>query len=256
MQISMHSGLAVGVVVALVGSMSAALSAGRDEDDARGVMAAVDELDHCIQQRFAKTGQVFGFGRMVSLSNTVHGSHLFVAESESEAAMVHRFDAAGAQVVMYLAGHDLPRRGPQGGRVSPRPPVQGPVFVHPMPSRLVIAADGSAVKSEPLSVFNTLKDGRDERMFRNVPGAAQLKARAVESLGAMWQQDSHAFEVGDWKFIARPIRATAQSCLNCHNWRPQAEGANPTSNEEALEQFRLGDPLGAVLYAVRPLPTN
>ena len=216
------------------------------------MVTALDSLDRCIQERFATTGKALGFSRVAI---TVHKAHLFVPENESEADAVRRFGDARAQVVMYLASRRRPRRGPHGGPADPPPPVQGPVYVHPVPSdRRQLLPDGA----ERLMLFGgAIAPLQKEQVGPALPDGLRLNERAVESLAALWQRDSAAFELEGWKFVARPVRATAQTCLSCHNWRPRsATAARMAVGEGAEELFRLGDPIGAVLYGYRPQPNE
>jgi hypothetical protein len=62
--------------------------------------------------------------------------------------------------------------------------------------------------------------------------------------------DSYQFSQGSWQFIARPVRASEQSCLGCHlhdTTRLMAFDAK----EEKGKRLQIGDPLGVLLYAYR-----
>lgn len=48
------------------------------------------------------------------------------------------------------------------------------------------------------------------------------------------------FRKGDWRFFVRPVNATKQACLNCHNGELKGK-----------EQFTLNHPLGALVIGIK-----
>jgi hypothetical protein len=220
------------------------IAASSASDDPPIPDSTLDDLDRCVQHRFVAPGRGFGFSRMAV---TAHNIHRFVPRDDSEAAVVGRLQAEGTQVVMYLASRQRPRLGPQGSDHTIPPVVQGPVLVYPAPpSELTNLGPGGPKGS------STVPHDQRSSVWDNMPVEASVRAEAIDSLRMLTQRGSKSFQIGTWKFVARPVPASASSCLNCHNRRPNR--GVPSTEEPTDEPFRLGDPIGAVLYGYRPLP--
>jgi hypothetical protein len=114
--------------------------------------------------------------------------------------------------------------------------VQGPVFVRPTPPVVTRTPAGA-----PLEVRT------DPQFLNGLPDAADLSVLGVQTLNESGVSASRANQIGEWSFVARPVRASASACLNCHNYRP-ASAAGPSVDGSTDELFRPGDPIGAVLY--------
>ena len=204
-------GFVAGVAVAL-GTMTAGMASSRTgESGDRAVRAAVDALDRCVQDRFIRTDKGFGMSR---IATAMHNISRFIPVDESERNVAREFEAMDVRVVMYLASRQKPRTSPLGFPAIPSL-IQGPILVNP--ARFEAHAD--------------------PRVPTTLPNEADLKAQASASFTAFAESDSREFDLGRWRFVARPVRASAETCLRCHN---------PGSSVE--EPFRLGDPIGAVLY--------
>jgi hypothetical protein len=67
--------------------------------------------------------------------------------------------------------------------------------------------------------------------------------------------ESREFDIAGWSFVARPVGASASACLACHNNRHANGAAGPSVDGTTEEPFRLGDPLGAVLYGYQSVRT-
>jgi hypothetical protein len=80
------------------------------------------------------------------------------------------------------------------------------------------------------------------------PAAADLQPYSRQAMSAFATEQRYDFTVAGWTFVARPVRASKMSCLHCHD----ENGATyaPTRREPP-SALRLGDALGAVLYAYR-----
>ena len=89
--------------------------------------------------------------------------------------------------------------------------------------------------SEPIRIATDLT-GKEK-----IPELPKLRAGIQQSIFALKAAPSHTFRAGDWEIVARPIRASAQKCLSCH----QDERGRPA---------RLNDTLGVALYATRQSP--
>jgi hypothetical protein len=148
---------------------------------------------------------------------------------------VRDFETLGMRVILYVVSRQQPRFGPFGASGIP-PLVQGPVLVSPTPQVVTRSPAGA-----PFEVRT------DPQFLHGLPDAADLRAQGVQALNESGVSDSRAFEIGEWSFVPRPVRASAPACLGCHN-RRGANGDTRSSADEAPDAFRLGDPLGAVLY--------
>ena len=84
----------------------------------------------------------------------------------------------------------------------------------------------------------------DPQFLNALPDAADLSAKGVQALNASGVSESRTFEIGEWSFVARPVRASAPACVGCHNSR-DTNGNARSSADETPDGFRLGDPLGA-----------
>jgi hypothetical protein len=67
-------------------------------------------------------------------------------------------------------------------------------------------------------------------------------------MAAFADAESHEFVAGGWKFIARPVRASDMSCLNCHR---EEYSATFSMQNPSGTPLRIGDPLGVLLYGYR-----
>lgn len=129
----------------------------------------------------------------------------FTPETPAEERLVTDLKAGGWNVSVYLAGRGL--------LVTDRRPsaVQGPVVV----------TSGDAP-----------------------PGyAMQYEARTAFRLLAV--RETHEFSVGRWSVVARPVRASAERCVTCHNRSSGSFGLDDA-------EVKMGDLLGVALYAFAP----
>ena len=85
-------------------------------------------------------------------------------------------------------------------------------------------------------------------LARDVPQPRDLLMESQKSMLAFTSAESRDFQIGDWMFSARPVRAKDATCLRCHY--AQAIHTPMGSGENSL---KIGDPLGAVLYGYKPL---
>ena len=146
----------------------------------------VNDLDRCVQRRFAETDKRLG---MVRMATTAHQRYEFAPEDESERDVILQFDARRIQVVMYLAGWQRPRvPAPwtleRQGRIPPL--LQGPVFVHPRPSHRPPTRGAVVFAPAPTNPPAV-------RQLSNMPDQTKLEAEAVDSLLALSRDDSRSF---------------------------------------------------------------
>jgi hypothetical protein len=165
----------------------------------------LNQLNECIQRRFlART--TFGMGRI--LPNQFHGVRQFRPENAAEQAVVSRLEDKGFQVALYLAGRGVlsaPTLDPAVARY--RYAVQGPAYITRLKSAGELpAADGLFEESRAaLATFNT--------------------------------GQGYDIQKGAWTVALRPLRASNEACVQCHN----ASGA----------RVKMNDALGVVMYIYR-----
>ncbi len=165
----------------------------------------IASLNHAIQDRFKDVDKFFGLRRIVLIGDT---PHQFRPESVAELSAVHELKESGLRVALYVAGRRVLDQEPDLTTEEPfglnRRVIFGPVAVtHP-------------------------------EFERGLPAAIDLIAESRMAFRALVKRDRHDFEIADWKFTARAVRATTSQCLSCHRGR------------------KIGDPLGVVLYAYQP----
>jgi hypothetical protein len=190
------------------------LAASSDPDDC--LIAALHDR---IQERFKEIDRGFGFRRIVTPGET---PHRFKPENVRELEAVQRLAQARLRVVLYLAGRGVLVDSPEAP-ISPGAvwqSIKGPVIVG---ATAAAAADGRV---------------------GNPPRPGDLWREARRAVLAMTENDVYDFSAGRWRFSARPIRATEDSCLTCHR-RP---GATAPVIGDGAAPLQLGDPLGVVLY--------
>ncbi|HEY0170261.1 MAG TPA: hypothetical protein VGB98_04355 [Pyrinomonadaceae bacterium] len=188
----------------------------------------LDALDRAVQKRFHN---VIGFGMA-----RIASERRFEPTTEEEKEAVAALRREGYSVGLYLAGRGVLAEVPVEKRVAlnsfggwPGRAIAGPIYV-----------SSSSLKSLPGAV--PLWDGT---------------RRALESFASGGGR--HEFTAGLWRVEARPVRASAESCIECHRARagfeikplPSGVGA-PVAAEAAKDaDLKVGDPLGVLLYAYR-----
>jgi len=190
---------------------------GCDDADSR----LLSLLDDCVQQRFKDVDNGFGFRRIVKVGET---PHRFKPENAKELRVVDELKAARLSVALYLAGRRVLGDKPDATAIVARRFIQGPA-----------------------SVASTDHKNGD------LPGPAELWDQSRAAMLAFQSSQTYDFAVGKWKFSGRPVRATEQSCLNCHNSGETRSipltSTNRPSELQITKPLRIGDPLGVVLYA-------
>jgi len=187
----------------------AAATGGPDPTRPAQLIAA---LDACIQERFKEINERFGMSRVIRIGET---PHVFRPEQASELAAVTALQQANLRVVLYLAGRrvNAPKPDTSGWReIDAWRLIKGPVAITASP-----ATPGIVTSSQP------------------PPPPLELWDDSRRAFQAFATSESHEFDAGRWRFVAKPVRASDTTCLGCHG---------PT--------VRLGDPLGVVLYGFQP----
>ena len=162
-------------------------------------------LNDCIQKRFLDTGS-FGMNRILPL----HGVRQFRAADATERAAVDDLEQKGYDVALFLAGRqilDSPK-----DKYDPRSGVQGPAYITHLPK------------------------------IDELPGPNALLPDARAALLSFDARDGYEAQHDGWNIQLRPLRATSETCVQCHT--RGAGGAN--------SNLKIGDALGVVLYVFRP----
>ena len=142
------------------------------------------------------------------LPNQYHGVGQFVPENAAEQAIVNQLNQDGYQVALYLAGRNVLGSPSPNILLEPyRYAVQGPAYI-------------TRVNPQELP--------RPEALLESSRAALQAFDKN-KTYGAM--QNS------EWTVALRPLRATSESCVQCHN----AAGAHVKTN----------DVLGVAMYVYK-----
>ena len=208
---------AIGIAVAMVSGVgSQARSTGRGErlPSARA-RATILAFDACVQERFDDVDRGLGFTRIVKPDAM---SHRFKPENLREDAAVRDLERERLQVVLYLAGRRV---------LQPDVPAA-------LKARLI---------KGPVEITRSAEDTEP------APAPLDLQADSRRAMLSFANGEGYDFTVADWTFIARPVRASTASCLECHAadgtaFRMPTQSVPPSS-------LRVGDPLGVVLYGYR-----
>ncbi len=137
-----------------------------------------------------------------------HGVRQFRPENATEQAVVNQIEDKGYQVALYLAGRSVlsaPAADPTVARY--RYAVQGPAYI------------------------THLKTPGE------LPGADALFEESRAALAAFNSGEGYDVQKGDWTVALRPLRASNQACVQCHN----AAGAH----------VKMNDALGVVMYVYK-----
>jgi hypothetical protein len=181
-----------------------------EDRDARLLSA----LNDSVQKRFKEIDGTFGYRRIIRVDDT---PHRFKPESAKEFKDVDDLKKEGLKVFLYVAGRRLLEPKPEGVELTLRKFIKGPGFVTADPKSL------------------------------GLPSQAELWDEARKAMLAFENTDAYNFTAGRWKFSARVVRASDQSCLDCHG-----SGLGKVFRVNAPDRYkatlRIGDPLGVVLY--------
>jgi hypothetical protein len=187
----------------------------------------IDDFDKIIQQRFL-TSPGFGFARLVFVPVRPTGpkpGHVdsFNPSSEAELSAVAGFEKEGWDVGLYLFGR----------RVQPRTKTEKEND-YDIRYRLF----------NPIPVTKGLKRSSFPKQKKLANEAKQAFLEFQRS-----NKNEMRFDVGEWSYIARPVRVANQTCLQCHTdlviTDKTAEG------KFTARPRRIGDVNGVLFYALR-----
>ena len=180
----------------------------------------IDALDDCIQQRFLDVDKGLGFSRVIRPGST---PHRFKAENAKELTIVEYLTRARLDVVLYLAG----RR----------------IVEAKLNSEDIDSIAGSLIKG-PVSITASDKD------ITGLPTPKQLWDRGQEAMHVFQGSRTYDFSLGEWKFIARPVRASDTTCLSCHQRNGTTLFSMGKIGQES-KSLQIGDPLGLLVYGYK-----
>ena len=167
-------------------------------------------LDDCLQGRFRDVNEGFGMSRVIRPGET---AHRFKPENAREMTVVRDLELANRRVVFYLASRRVLKTMPDPGSWGAR--------------------DGWGIIKGPVQIASTVSAGLDAD-DSSPPRARDLWDDSRRAMESFVRGDSHEFVNAGWTFIARPVRASDESCVRCH-------GA----------AVKIGDAIGAALYGYR-----
>jgi hypothetical protein len=187
----------------------------------------LDALDREVQKRFHN---IIGFGMA-----RIGTEKKFAPETAEEKSAARELEREGYRVGLYLAGRAILDDVPEQDRRSK-----------------VVFGSSPAGQGFSGPIFLSSSDAK------GVPTAASLwdeTRRALRSFES--GSERYGFKSGEWDVEARPVRASAESCLKCHKARVEykvvtSETGEKSAKSEALEErLKVGDPLGVLVYAYR-----
>jgi hypothetical protein len=198
-------------IILVASTLSATLSAAAPPTLKTAEPIEISKLNNCIQTRFVIRSPFFGMSRIGPAQ--FHGVGIFQPENPAEVDAVNELWRKGFEVAVYLVG-----RQALDERAMAIPPffarrsgLQGPATFTLRPDTRLPVAD--ALFSE---------------------GRAAL-ASATHEKG--WDDQGYTVKKGDWTVTLRPLRASNQTCIQCH-----------TAVDSAP---KVGDALGVVMYVYR-----
>jgi len=198
---------------------------------------ALSAFNDSIQERFKVVDRYFGYKRIIRPDDSAHN---FKPDKAKEIKDVGELKAAHLAVALYLTS-----RG---------------VLVDPPKDAKSYDKNANILYLSENSVTRTIKGpavitGKDEQ-FSDLPKPIELWEQSRKALNSFDNNDNYDFSLSGWQFSARPVRASEQSCLNCH--MPSYAGPasvvldTKTGKEvPARKGLKLGDTLGVVLYAYK-----
>ena len=162
----------------------------------------LSDLNECIQHRFLDT-RAFGINRILPM----HGVIQFRPENAKERSAIEGLQQNGYDVALFLAGRKI-LDSSEAKTIDPRTGLQGPAYI-------------------------TGPSGLPKMDFL-LPDARAALASFDRSDGSQTQKDG-------WTVTMRPLRATSETCVQCHTRGTGGTNAN----------IKVGDALGVVVYVYR-----
>jgi hypothetical protein len=219
----------------------------------------IDALDECIQERFSKSDQVFGYDRVTARTRHVNR---FEAENQSEREAISELEKDGWQVAFYLIGRRVLGQKPDLSELKWRFRFQYPSVIHgpvaiTAPSKFEERGRNPARDSRTgsfpmiLDTYN-YNEGKMIEQFE-LPEPMSIWDDAQKAMLAFEKRDQYDFSYGKWSIAARPIRAK-EACLKCHTGDPATTVGfrgiyHDGLTAPSLAPPKVGDALGVAMYA-------
>lgn len=192
-------------------------------------MDLINKFDKEVRARFL-TMPFFGMARIAPIQPVkFRSSHIssFSPNTPDEVAAVKSFNDDGWDVGIYLYGR----------RSEPKLKEGKPTDKFNIRYRI----------NQPVPVTFGLKEGslqEPTHLIKYVKQAFLEYQKATPD-----EARDFGFENGDWSYIARPVRAVNQSCLQCHNDYVVVD--NLPNRQFKMRKRQVGDVNGILLYAFR-----
>lgn len=192
-------------------------SPARETDCGDSDKQLVSELNDRVQERFKDIDNTFGYRRIIRVGDT---PHRFKPENAKELKIVDELNKARLKVALYLASRSVIKINPHIARLRPGQFIKGPGLIT-----------------------------ADNNQRNSLPEALEIFEQSRNAMAAFEKSDSYDFTLGGWKFTARPVRASDQSCLMCHKSDDWVSLVGSANADQKPEQLKIGDVLGVVIYA-------
>ncbi|BCM90886.1 hypothetical protein IAD21_02749 [Abditibacteriota bacterium] len=201
---------------------------------------SLEELDHAVQIRFAVVpDKDFGVNRI----GPRHGYFSPITSQEQQAVNDLRKD--NQEVVFYVVGRNTILRQQNWLSFSP---VQGPIYI--TPNHRVNSAPEVGGRGSQVRFYSQAGVPSDS------PTDAQLIKISRRVFNDPALREGTNGKINSWHVAARPVLATSEACVNCHNsrapWKNKARQSSfVLSRQSNLDIVSLHDPLGIALYCYR-----
>lgn len=188
----------------------------------------IDRFDRAIQRRFLDA-PFFGMARITPRNPPVTSGHVggFSPRDEEESKTLQEFGRENWKVSLHLFGR----------RAQPKE-VKG------------VKTDKFEIRyrlNDPVSITRNLKESK-------IPSPKKLLKNVKQAFIDFQTPDSpnynnYEFRVGDWAYVARPVRVPNQSCLQCHT--DYVITAKLDDGRYKFRKRNVGDANGVVVYGFR-----
>ncbi len=186
----------------------------------------IDDFDKSIQRRFL-TDPYFGIRRIQPLGPTNPHFEQFHPKNDKERASVAAFESGNWDVGIYLFGR----------RATPKVDNGSELEGFEIRYRLF----------DPLPVTKGLKTQklrRSQKLLERVKKAF-LEFQTPNSRS----ENEFEFDMGEWAYVARPVRAVNQSCLQCHKDYVVTEKLG--DGKFKFRKRQIGDANGVLVYGFK-----
>lgn len=207
----------------------------------------LNDLDKFIQRRFQERDVSFGISRV--LPSTYHqrenarfAAVHFAPRNDEELLTTNALRDEGWKVGLFLVGRGILDKKPKkelwddpNNEYYARKPINNPILITP------------------------------QTKVEELPPAYELWDESQKAMKSFSRdKEQYTFTAGQWQMLARPIRATQQACLQCHqgNTSPNVYGrlrlisderltAKKAEESSPVNPLKIGDPLGVALYVYK-----